>query len=300
MDPRRADAVDINSLQRMALLTFAVALLVPVREARAFCIARTCNPLTETCARDEHDCVVDGMPLFWGTEEVSVRVDPRGSMARGISAEQTESVLSRALDRWTSVDCPAGGTPSIGLSVSSAHADGVVAYVDDGWPYNPKIAAFTGLVIDLNSGEILESELSINSDDHDFAVEATGRDEVDLEAVLTHEIGHLLGLDHSDVPGTTMAAVAEETAGGELLTLEADDVAAICTLYPPAAEPSDGDAGAASPQGMLYEEPGCTIIRSPTSGDRGLCALAAVFLAMGARAGRRRPRAAFDVTVSKK
>src|SRR5690606_36643149 len=61
----------------------------------------------------------------------------------------------------------------------------------------------------------------------------------DLESTLTHEIGHLLGLDHSDFPGSTMF----ENYGRNGMfgvpnlaarTLRRIDIAAAAALYRPA------------------------------------------------------------------
>ncbi len=53
----------------------------------------------------------------------------------------------------------------------------------------------------------------------------------DVANTVTHEAGHVLGLDHTTVPDATMYASAEE---GETRkrTLEADDVEGLCTIYP--------------------------------------------------------------------
>ncbi|RMG20356.1 MAG: hypothetical protein D6729_03010 [Deltaproteobacteria bacterium] len=53
----------------------------------------------------------------------------------------------------------------------------------------------------------------------------------DVANTVTHEVGHVLGLDHSTVPGATMFASAE---AGELdkRTLEEDDREGLCTIYP--------------------------------------------------------------------
>ena len=65
-------------------------------------------------------------------------------------------------------------------------------------------------------------------------------DALDVQAILTHEIGHGLGLDHSDDSTATMYYLA---AYGSLSwrTLAPDDVAGVTAIYP-APEPAAGDA----------------------------------------------------------
>jgi hypothetical protein len=50
----------------------------------------------------------------------------------------------------------------------------------------------------------------------------------DIETVFLHELGHSLGLDHTDIVGSIMYP----TYSGVLTTLSADDIAGISALYP--------------------------------------------------------------------
>jgi hypothetical protein len=55
---------------------------------------------------------------------------------------------------------------------------------------------------------------------------------------LTHEAGHFLGLSHSPDPTATMKAVYSAASDGtSFRTLEPDDVAGICDVYPPERRP---------------------------------------------------------------
>jgi hypothetical protein len=58
-----------------------------------------------------------------------------------------------------------------------------------------------------------------------------------VENVTAHEFGHALGLDHSSVPGATMQPSMPSYCDRTQLTLEADDISGIESLYPPPAPP---------------------------------------------------------------
>jgi len=155
----------------------------------------------------------------------------------------------RALARWSSLsNINFIVTWSQAMSVSPADAgDGISLLTIATTPENEAFnsAATTGrtrVFFDPETGNIAEADISINprpkSEDGtelQFSTDGTPGT-YDLEATFTHEIGHLLGLDHSAVLSSTMQArqAYNGTFGLPALTertLSEDDRQKVVSLY---------------------------------------------------------------------
>jgi len=99
--------------------------------------------------------------------------------------------------------------------------------------YGVDALSLTNVISSVTTGQILEADIIFNPNVR-FSTEATTPPHFpDLQAVATHEIGHLLGLDHTPLASAVMFPIA---AGNGLSgTLTADDMIGVSTLYPTAA-----------------------------------------------------------------
>lgn len=241
---------------RRELLLLLLALAALPGRAHAFCRATTCdeNDPEMTCEHDEHLCPITGPELWWRESCVTVWLPDEAEPLPGLDGEQYGAIARNAFARWSAVDCGTG-QPSIdvrfggelalecaltGYDEDALENVNTVRVVSENWPHPRMLRelALTTLTFDVKTGEILDADIELNADQREFSIGDTGVAN-DLEGTLVHEAGHVLGLAHSDDPIATMF---HEARGGttRLRTLERDDIAGICAIYPQ----GDGEAGA--------------------------------------------------------
>jgi hypothetical protein len=160
--------------------------------------------------------------------------------------------VHRALTSWShAANIKFVEVPSKGQSVSpTSGGDGVslitIAATDDNLALfsEGNTTARTRVFYDLDSGEINEADIVINPYPYagtgaalQFSTDGTPGT-YDLESTVAHEVGHLLGLNHSQVIGATMQAsqALNGTYGLPAITertLSEADQAAVRNLYGP-------------------------------------------------------------------
>jgi hypothetical protein len=169
----------------------------------------------------------------------------------GTSLDQASAALDVSSRAWSTVTC-SGITFSIvapravvGDGGGDGHND-VIVHVDE-WPAALDPGAVAHTVIRVAGDRILEADIHLNAKDYRYALGAVSGAS-DLRAILTHELGHLVGIGHTDVPRATMNASVP--SGIAARSLEDDDRAAICALYPVATPAVKGcDRGSPCPTG---------------------------------------------------
>jgi MYXO-CTERM domain-containing protein len=269
----------------LGLLGASVSLaLAFAQPAHAFCRASSCElgtdpNLTNDCPRDKHGCVTQGNPLHWADPCLQYAVQHDGSPKSKLTRQDFEKLVAQAFAAWEGVKCPGGGSPRFQAQfqgyVTCDQREAVCGGVDQNvnvmmlhdskWPGTAGEIGLTTPTGGTQSGLVIDTDLELNSQDFEFAPDATGVDALDITQVLTHEIGHFLGLAHSDSRGAIMSAdYASLQLSRELLT--DDDIAAICTVYPPGAAldcPAPPPPAYDSCQVTSAPQPTCMISSTP-------------------------------------
>jgi hypothetical protein len=183
-----------------------------------------------------------------------------------LSGDALRDVLEVASRAWETPACSAARF-SIGSTIARTgnEADNgrneIVIHTTD-WPPPLTTNAAAHTVIRTSGAQILEADIHLNARDFTFALgDVAGR--VDLQSILTHELGHVLGIGHSDDDRATMSAGLP--AGIAARSLESDDRAAVCALYPGTG--SIGCANDACP--ASYQCVGFTCVRAGEPGMDG-------------------------------
>lgn len=252
------------------------------------------------CSRVDFD---EGPSLYWAERSIGFFVDDALVADQAQNLEFRQEVTT-SLAVWTQVDCSDFSLELLGFKAVRAgynqtgDNENVITFVDasEGWPYDAAIIAVTTNTFETSSGRIIDSDIEVN--DHHFdlvVVRGDGCDSetgvMDLQNTLTHEVGHVIGLDHPPntriYAETTMFASAP-SCETKKRTLTDDDMAGLCDIYPigqPVAQcfPPNGPLFALVEQDDGFG--GCSV----TGGGDAVSLGAVVLLLALMRARRRRP-----------
>lgn len=187
----------------------------------------------------------DGTPIHW--RDRCVELWTHTALFDGLEVDDAVAAYAAAAATWTDVECTwldlavRGFTcfDDVGLA-DWPGTQNVLSWPEGpgSWPHADRVVALTSITFDKRTGEIVDADIELNGEDYAFGADGE-RDRYDLQQTLTHELGHVLGLDHSLQRPATMYALSYvgETAKRDLTD---DDVAGLCTSHPSEAAPAGG------------------------------------------------------------
>jgi len=304
------------SARRMAT-SVALASVLLAGEARAWCRTSTVRPAPGECSSR-------GIPLMWCSACAGMSVNIEASMY--VPLETVRNEVAAAAARWSTVPCPGESMdpPAFelhviddtrvysGINYGGPNANAV--WFNSSWPrdslHRPGTIAITIVSFDRRTGEILDADVELNQradQNPDGFVFSTGEptpDTADLPTILTHELGHALGLGHSDQDRAVMWPTAGQ--GERRIVLTSDDVEGVCDIYAFDRRPSrqcDPPGATVRPDLVCNDTPygglapsadggrvigGCSVCAGPNASSGVWAVVAAAFA--GVVAARRRWR----------
>jgi hypothetical protein len=205
-----------------------------------------CTPSTDN---DPSTCTpVKQIPLRWYRTEVPVQLDQ--ALCADMTAQDAQVAIRQSLQTWNAEACThprlvdlglvSGKAPIVRVKGGEVGNDLIIfqntqaEWLADKAGVNVNnVIALTTLFFDPSTGEARSYALEMNDWQYDFALlekQGVPGGAVDLENTLTHELGHVLALDHSESRGSTMFLSAPQ---GEIAkrSLEEDDRTGLCSLY---------------------------------------------------------------------
>lgn len=182
----------------------------------------------------------DGTPIRWYKDTVSMVGDINGTA--DIPDKGEWQAVKAAMDAWNRETCKQPQLVFSGLKddVRSGYWSdednyNLIKWVNDKKEWTDKytggedVIAFTTVMFDLNSGEIYDTDMELNDWAFDFTIKRS-MSKYDVQNTVTHELGHVLGMDHSKDPTATMYYSANKGDTNKR-SLAEDDINGLCYLY---------------------------------------------------------------------
>ena len=243
----------------------------------------------------------DNMPFFWAQASVPITGYSNDFTQTSMTTDQVAAALQGAALAWSKEtnSCtylelvPALSTAPTPVAANDGHNS--LLFHSTVWchvgangqcnvDYDASALAVTTDTANTKTGQIYDADVEVNLVDYqwaDLVEDPTRTNDMDLQNALTHELGHLIGLDHTcfdplssmsgvrpddnsgaplidcataslDVQATTMFPSAQP-GDTQKRTLAPDDLNALCTIYsvdnpppPPGTGVNGGCAGGAA------------------------------------------------------
>lgn len=195
--------------------------------------------------------------VFWETRQVTVLQHERCSDDVPDNAA-CHAALTASMKTWTDVACTdftfidGGNTTVERAGYDWRHPEvntNIIVFREgraddpwDTWEHQAGALAITTVTFNSQTGRILDADIEVNGvprsggRQYVFAVcnpDGTGCEGAnDIQNTITHELGHVAGLDHVTDPNACMYASATPSETRKR-RLAPDDEAGLCAIYPP-------------------------------------------------------------------
>lgn len=165
-----------------------------------------------------------GSVVHWSRAIITVGVDP-GARSATVSARAVALALDHATQAWNAVPAAQPWFEPI----TEGRPDVIIRFCSGRWDGETIDLGRTRFSASLRDGTVTSATVEMNECDHRFAApDQNEKAAFDLQSVLTHELGHVLGLGHSD----NRTAIMYPTGGGATVRdPHLEDQSALALIY---------------------------------------------------------------------
>ena len=203
---------------------------------------------------------IDGSRPVWCTT-VPYSMNAAGSADLG--AAMSATIVQMAMDDWSRVSCTGLSTSYSGTTSrqpGSYEGTSTVGWAEGSWRHGSSAIGVTGP--SWGGSCIREADMELNGVNYRWITGPGSGGSVNAYSIILHEGGHYYGLGHSSDSSATMYFAYT----GGIASLNSDDQAGICALYPGSGGTDCTTTGC--PSGQMCEGGECV----PIMGDGTICA----------------------------
>ena len=161
-------------------------------------------------------------PLFWNKDSLGLSVE----------SEALRAPLLAAMDIWNAVPC---GRLRLVLDPQSVNK--IILRQKQNWEFESNALAMTTLIYYGNPAILEKVKIEVNQGDRHWTP-------IDYQNILLHELGHFLGLGHSEKFDSVMHPIGQlGDSERELSKEDQENFCALAPLYPDIAHPEEPKTG---------------------------------------------------------
>ena len=242
----------------------------------------------------EHDPAITAFApngMVWPAAKIPVQYLIQNAGSLDVTLPDEIAAIDAAFATWQGVPTASLAFQNAGMTDLGMAVDGtnVMLFLESGWTFGSEAAAATSLFI-IDGQQT--ADIAVNGQNFRWALGPPGSgitsDLLDLQAVMTHEIGHFSGLSHTTRAYDTMYFSWKPWQGQR--TLSIDDKLGLTSIYPiagnecPATSCPADETCTDHPQGRLCEGVP-DVVGSPCNYDRVECDSFCLFTATNLSTG---------------
>jgi hypothetical protein len=178
-----------------------------------------------------------GACLWWQNRALTYYVND--ACSKDVPLNSCQAAVEASGQAWNQPECTdlrftyKGTTPrtDVGFDQNNWNNNiNLLIWQETNWTHDRRAIALTTTTYDTETGKVVDADIEFNGKYFAFSTSDTAV-RTDIRNTLTHELGHFFGLDHNNLPDSTMYANADE---GETIKrdLSQDDIDGECYIYP--------------------------------------------------------------------